>query len=169
MHDDLFFIPIIAEAMSHSDKKDALKGAFFRIEEMGRQPRYTQGLKQFRLFMEIAGDACTIAFVIERNSEHFGEIVISPASVSNTIGGITPGRYAIKMSTGRVIWDGLITESDVIWEKAFKGEPLPLAAATGEARRSFSRREILLDGEVLMFVFPGVESGELGLELSRGE
>ena len=169
MTDNLFFIPIIAEAMRQTDRKSALKDAFSRIEEMGRQPRYTQGLKQFRLFMEIAGDACTITFVIERNSEHFGEIAISPASASNTIGGITPGRYAIKMSTGRMIWDGLITENDVIWATAFKGEPLPLAAATGEARRSFSRREVLLDGEVLMSIFPGVESGELGIELSRGE
>ena len=168
MKDDVFFIPIIAEAMRQSDTRTALKEAFSLIEEMGRRPRYRQGLRQFRRFMEITGDACTIAFVVERNGEQLGEIAISPAKTSSTLGGITPGRYTIKMSTGRVIWEGMIAEEDVIWSRAFAGAPLPLAAATDQAPRPPSRREALLGGEVMLYILPGVEAAEMGIELVRG-
>lgn len=169
MKDDLFFMPILAEAMRQPDKNAALKAAFLRIQDMGRQPRYRQGMEQFWHFMEIAGEACTIEFVVERDGKHVGDISISPAETRGTIGGIVSGMYTVKMSTGRMLWEGSIVEDEVIWSKAFKGEPLRLAAATEGTQRACSKKIGLLNGEVVLCVYPGVEAGEMGIDLKRDE
>jgi hypothetical protein len=52
MNNDLYFIPMIADALKETDPKTALMEAFERIEILGRQPQYERGLTQFRRFME---------------------------------------------------------------------------------------------------------------------
>jgi hypothetical protein len=165
MKDDLFFMPIIAEALRQPEKNAALKTAFIRIAALGSQPRYRQGLKQFHRFMRIVGDSCTIEFTVERDGASVGSISLSPAETRGSVGGILPGLYTIRTSTGRVIWEEPIDEDDVVWAKACKGEPLPLAAATGGAQRACSRKETLLNGEAVLCIFPGVEFGEIEIHL----
>ncbi len=48
---DLFFMPLIANALQKPDPKKALQDAFEQIEELGRQPEYKQGFRQFQMFM----------------------------------------------------------------------------------------------------------------------
>jgi hypothetical protein len=54
MNRDLFFIPILAEALQSRDAGDGLRSAFSRIEVLGRLPAHRTGLRQFRMFMSAA-------------------------------------------------------------------------------------------------------------------
>lgn len=51
MTPDMFFMPLIAEALRKSDPKKDLKQAFEEIERLGRNPEYQRGFKQFQVFM----------------------------------------------------------------------------------------------------------------------
>ena len=51
MNDDLYFIPIIIEAFKQPDRSNAIKKAFEQIEQLGKLDRYSQGWRQFCLFM----------------------------------------------------------------------------------------------------------------------
>ena len=47
----LYFIPIIARALSHDDPKRAMEDAFDEIKELGSQPEYAGGYQQFLEFV----------------------------------------------------------------------------------------------------------------------
>ena len=51
MDNDLFFIPLIADALCQKDVPSALREAFRRIQQMGREPRWEAGYRQFLTFM----------------------------------------------------------------------------------------------------------------------
>jgi len=51
MNKNLYFLPLIADALMQSNSKVALRTAFKRIKELGRLPEYTQGFIQFQHFM----------------------------------------------------------------------------------------------------------------------
>lgn len=52
MSSDLYFIPMIAQALLQKDVENSLRQTFEKIKILGREPRYEKGLKQFELFME---------------------------------------------------------------------------------------------------------------------
>jgi len=72
---------------------------------------------------------------------------------------IFPGKYTIRFSNGRVIWEGDITREDVIWAHAFPGMDLPMAAKTETLQQEPTRILPLLSGELIIYVFAGLESG----------
>ena len=56
MSNDLYFIPIIAEALEQKDTERSLKQAIERIESLGTMPQYKQGYEQFEQFMDIVNE-----------------------------------------------------------------------------------------------------------------
>jgi len=52
MNEDLYFVPIICEALQEQDAPAALGRAFKKIEDLGRDPAYQHGHRQFIQFME---------------------------------------------------------------------------------------------------------------------
>jgi len=46
MSDDLFFLPIIAQALQQPSPERALEGAFAKIKDMGQKPQYSRGFEQ---------------------------------------------------------------------------------------------------------------------------
>ena len=51
MTNDLYFLPIIADALRETEPRTALITAFEKIETLGRQPQYERGFTQFQRFM----------------------------------------------------------------------------------------------------------------------
>ena len=74
---------------------------------------------------------------------------------------IAPGRYILSLSTGRVIWEGAILPTDVLWTEAYPGRDVQVAAQTGELGREAARVERLLNGELELRLYPGLESGTM--------
>ncbi|HUT60399.1 MAG TPA: hypothetical protein VNA25_21350 [Phycisphaerae bacterium] len=187
MSDALFFIPILEQALRQEDTTSALRNAFGRIQTLGQEPRYQRGYRQFARFMQEAGTAdpreaaerlldqfCrdferpdALDIVVERDDKPIARRSFHAAPGKQVIGGIKTGSYLVGLDTGRVLWEGLLTEEDLIWAKAFPGRPLKMAADTGEDRGQPTRQIPLLQGSVVLRVFPGIECGTLEIELTQ--
>ena len=78
-----------------------------------------------------------------------------------TIGSIFPGHYVVRLSNGRTLWEGELSQVDVIWTYAFPQKDFPLAAETETRHQEPTRSLSLLDGELIIHIFAGLESGRL--------
>ena len=224
----LYFIPIIARAISSENPKQAMDEAFDEIRKLGNQPEYQEGYRQFLKFVKTAAepsgeetdrknqmirnaihrliyDLVTDTFdgdedhknalinAIKSNPEWGAEyerikdeaqdflapeaaIEIEILKGDQLIGSISaikepyqvspifPGKYTIRFSNGRVLWEGDITREDVIWTYAFPGRDLPMAAKTEPIQQEPTRTLTLLDGELIIYVFAGLESGRFRIK-----
>jgi len=105
--------------------------------------------------------------IIEKNREPIGFTPCERQPVIKEIRNVEPAHYAARMDTGRIIWQGELTEKELIWSVAFPGQALELAADTGEPTARMTREITLLDGELIIRVFPGAESGRLELRIGE--
>ena len=185
MSKDLYFIPIIERALRGEALDESLRDAFTRIVQIGRESGYRHAYEQFQRFMDevksahalmAGGDEWdrtvgamahrfALRIVIEKEGKAFEACVFERISGMCSLKNVMPGEYRIKMETGRIIWEGPITEKDCIWKKAYPGRPLKLAADTGEPDLQPSRTVPLLGGTVLLHFYPGMETGALVIEL----
>jgi len=231
MIDDLYFIPIIVDALDAPNREHALEKAFETIKTMGQDPKHRQGYEQFRQFMqevahhasaddegsfpEITAIAETL--IIELATETFGgsdeqreaatklinahpewkkalenlrteleqppetsfptDIIVErhgePVRTASfdTLPGIVSfpnigsGYYTIRLATGRVIWEGELTDRHLAWSRAFPGRPLDMAADTGDEAGEPTLDLDLLNGDVHIRVFPGTEKGRIQVEV----
>lgn len=53
MNRDMYFLPLIAQALGQQDARHALVLAFEEVAALGRRPEYARGHAQFRRFMEL--------------------------------------------------------------------------------------------------------------------
>jgi len=170
MSNDLFFIPLLARAIGEPDTASALQNAFAEIQRLGKREEYRRGFSQFARFMEqVARDAQSSALEIRvwRNDRQVGTVTITHSKRSGGLVGIASGEHSLSLSTGRVIWQGEIVPKDILWALAFPGRPLEVAAATEPTQPEATRTESLLGGELILRVFPGLESGRLAVELGH--
>jgi len=186
MSDALYFFPILAKAFEEPDALSAMMHAFRRIREMGDLPQHWQGFLQFERFMEevaqasSAGEKATEAlvqaiwegrdsppsrFVLTKDGAAPRQFDAGPLRRFARLDNINPGFHSLSLDTGRVLWEGELTESHLLWAVAFPGEPLQMAADTGEAGNRPTLEDDLLDGEMVLRVFPGLEGGSLEVEM----
>ncbi|MFC1895239.1 hypothetical protein ACFL0Q_01045 [Thermodesulfobacteriota bacterium] len=222
----LFFIPIIANALKADDPERAMKEAFDKIKDLGRQAEYREGFDQFLKFIDFTtlssqegfNDNTTIYGLIydlasgefegndklkeelisaiknhptwkaefERignliqdfmvpnheievevltNDEIIGSLPVS--RMTATFSHITPGTYTIRLTTGRIVWEEELTREDLIWTYAFPEEDLAVAAETEPIEQAPTRMESILDGELEISVFAGLESGEIRIRVKK--
>jgi len=77
------------------------------------------------------------------------------------IGNVLPGRYTVRFSNGRVLWEGELSKEDLLWAYAFPGKDLAMAAETEVSQGKPTRTISLLSGEIMLSVFAGLESGQI--------
>ena len=227
MNKNLYFLPLIADALMQPDLKVALRTAFKRIKELGRLPEYKQGFIQFQHFMvevkknwgnhstsdnsdnielrivqDLAlqlgtglweGDTSeiqaalklikayprlweefnklcqetsepetthrNIEIVIDRDGEPFGSIIFDVPPCIKKIKTVKPGFHTFQLTTGRIIWQGELTEKEIFWGKAFPEQALALAADTGDKTIIMTREIKLMGGELIIRVIPEIENG----------
>jgi hypothetical protein len=91
-----------------------------------------------------------------------------PQTITHVLRGHSFGHYSIRLSTGRVLWSGELRTEDLEWTAAFPGHALDLAAADIRTLAAKPTREIpLLDGEVVIRVFPGLEAGTVVITMNE--
>jgi hypothetical protein len=182
---ELFFIPIIAEALRRPDRQPALREAFERIMEVGRNESFRFGYRQFLQFMACSMDQWTesatqlvddlqsfpasetpnrCAVVLERAGHILGNWTFTAPPFRTSIANAKPGFYRLSMDTGRVLWEGSLTPSDLFFTHAFPDQALPLAAQTDQASPRPTRELFLLDGALAIGVYAGLEGGMLELQ-----
>jgi hypothetical protein len=225
MSKDLYFIPIIAEALQAPNAEEALCRAFEQIRSLGQKAEYKQGLLQFEefirlvnhyrgqgplisseetmiktLMIELATDTfegagqerqvildaissrrdwkdrydqlvadierlnrttATTRLALLRDGKPVGLVEVIEGLGRGMIDNVTAAHYSLEIESGRVIWQEALTEQDLVWTEAFPGQPLPLAADTGELQTRATRQFNLLAGEIVLQVFAGLESGSI--------
>ena len=187
----LYFIAILARALEQSDPKAALHKAFDEIRRLGRLPQYRLGYEQFQQFMGEAVQHAgkpnedslteTLIDVLVSELSRVEEKTLRPVLVlegegvpprrirlsvgKGTIGDIVPGHYRLKLSnTGWLLWTRTLNKTELLWSEAYPGRPLALAADTGVPSQEPTREVILLDGEIILRTYPGLELGWLEIE-----
>ena len=184
MNDDLYFIPILAKALEQPDVETALRTAFAEIEEAGRQPQYQRGHQQFLRFMREAGagDPQQVAeqllhrfgreferpnvleLILEGDGKLVAKFNLSDTSAPRVTESLKPGAYCLRCDTGRVLWEGRLADSDLLWAKAFPGKPLEMAADTGHSRAKPTQSIALLHGTLVLRIFAGIGHGMMEVE-----
>lgn len=106
-----------------------------------------------------------ITIIVERNGCTLGTLSISVQPALTQIRGLAPGQYAVKLSTGRVLWEGMLLDRHLQWNKAYPGRALDLAADSGDAKAGATLDLVLLEGEITVRVFPGVEMGRMEISV----
>jgi hypothetical protein len=126
--------------------------------------RYEKLRTEIRPFLQ---EETPFEFEIEKNCENAGSIIIEKKQREGTLEGVEPGNYRISLASGRLLWEGEITEDDVLWTRAFPGEKLDLAADTEGKKTGITKTETLLDGELILSFSAGLESGQITISLNR--
>jgi hypothetical protein len=221
----LYFIPMIDRALNSDQPEEALKEAFEEIREMGKEPKYKEGFRQFQDFIEMTvklpgkepeakrqrirnalyqliSDLVTDTFEgspdqkeslireftknpewrveYERIKEEMKPLLIPqslleievlkddemiasfPVSeVPLNLLNINPGRYTVRLSNGRVLWEGQLLKKNLLWLEARGDEDLQMAAKTEEDAPRPTLSELLLGGDLIMEVIPDLQSGEI--------
>jgi hypothetical protein len=107
----------------------------------------------------------SIEIIIDIDGKPLKRIPWTDHLVVDTISGVSPGNLSVRLNTGRVLWQGELTTSDLFLSEAFPNEELKLAADTGEDFAKMSRRFHLLDGQLIITVYPEIESGSLEIRI----
>jgi hypothetical protein len=136
------------------------------LDLIGSQPRWQEEFEKlcretskFKVAQKIP------EIIIERNGERIASIPCERLPISKEIRNVKPGLYSLKLDTGRLIWEEELTEQELLWALAFPGEALDLAADTGAAVERATREIKLLNGKLVIRVFPEIESGRLELTI----
>jgi len=102
-----------------------------------------------------------------REDQVIGSYPVSPDPTY--IRSITPGKYRIRFSNGRLLWEGNLKKKDLIWASAFPEKELEMAAETEMTQRRPTRTIHLLDGEITLSVFAGLESGQIRIRSGKNK
>ena len=108
-----------------------------------------------------------IKIIVTKNGDTIGSIPAKASPFRQNIGNVTPGFYEIRLSTGRLIWQGELTAGDLFWAAAFPGQQLDMAADTKDTQPQPTREYRFLDGELTIRVFPAIESGRIEFKIKE--
>jgi len=189
MHDDLYFLPIIAEALGRREVGEAIHEAIRRIEEMGRDDCYRRGYEQFLLFMAWGDSARrrrvdygpkadgrqgrvgrgSVVILVEREGQVLASLSSDRTQAPWIAEGITPGRYRLATDTGWVLWEGNLSARDVLWAKAYGRRPIEMAADTGQAAGRPTREIATANAGLIVRVYAGIETGTLEIDTAARE
>ncbi len=102
---------------------------------------------------------------VSRENKPFKSVTFLKVPGSETIDNVTPGHYNIAFATGRLIWEGELAEQDLIWVKAYPGQPFEMAAETTEREAKPTKRISVFEGQIGIEVFAGIESGRIRITI----
>ena len=108
-----------------------------------------------------------IEVIVSRNDKPFESITFTEIPGSKTIDRITAGIYNITFASGRAIWKGELTEQAIVWARAYPGRAFDLAADTTGKKPEPTKEIRLFDGEVIIQVFPSIESGSMTITINK--
>ena len=113
-----------------------------------------------------APGASQFSVIVTRDGQEIASLTFAGRSDTQSLHGVMPGEYEMSLGSGRLLWEGALTEADLVWTSARPGEGMPMAADSGVAEDEATIDVPLLEGELRLRVFAGIESGRLVIERS---
>lgn len=151
-------VPILSDTWEGSERdRDAI------LALCQTHPMLSQRLNQLRIELEPALEVPELALRLRRGDHIVAEVMVSGLPRGVSIPDITPGSYSIETSTGRIIWNGDIAAEHVLWTEAYPERDLQMAAQTDESEGEPTLAVSLLNGELGLQLYAGLESGTLHL------
>lgn len=187
MNKNLYFIPVLSQALLETDLDRSLAKAFTEIKQRGLESQFKEGFRSFEAFMAIAhsyheekhaaNGLDLEAWASPDQDDAFPEIglfredqLVSIQCIDSLSGhlsfvNICPGYYqAVLLNTGWVIWSRELEARDVIISEAQGTENLKMAADTGGTEPQEVPETVPLDGNLILRIVPGIESGTVEIE-----
>jgi hypothetical protein len=160
-NDSMIDLIIIGLATGTFDGTDAAKEALTTL--VTSRPEWREKYECIRTDLQFAPDVPgVVEIILARDDVDLPMLSFARGGATHTIAHVLPGHYSMRLSTGRVLWAGELQREDVEWTAAFPGRALDLAAADARTLAGPPTREMrLLDGEVVMRIFPGLEAGAM--------
>jgi hypothetical protein len=110
-----------------------------------------------------------IEILLSRNNKPFKSIKFADIPGSKTIDKIAAGLYKISFASGQIIWEGRLTEQNLIWTMAYPGKPFDMAAdTTGQGPQSVKQID-LFEGKIIIQIYPGIEAGSMKITMTKAE
>lgn len=187
LNNDLYFIPILARALEQDDVRDACESALKEIDALGEQSVCRQGHLQFQMFMDqVLAEAALehavglaifdkamlpyapeLTLVLTKGETPFLIVPVPGNGETSVTSPVTPGHYRLSTITGWLLWSDTLRSEDVFLADAQPYASLALAADSDENLEPFATRKLsLLEGEVRLRLYPGIEAGSLILDIS---
>ena len=107
-----------------------------------------------------------IGILVSRENELLESLTFTKIGDCKTIDNIIPGSYNIAFATGRVIWQDQLDKRDLVWTEAYPGQALRLSADTGQPEGEPTQQSSFFDGEIVLRVFAGLESGRIEITMN---
>ncbi len=101
------------------------------------------------------------AFELYKNDSLIPAHSITEATKEIVYTNIDAGNYTLKLSNGRLLWEGNVNRNHIMWEHAFPGKALPMAADTGETEIEPTMVTAILNGETTIKIYAGPETGRI--------
>lgn len=184
MNQELYFIPVLQNALKAANPESALRQAFSKIDQLARDNNYRRGFENFEIFL---GEVCSHRVLIEKNTlEDFtdysqdsslryeltifrdnramSKVHLEGNNIQN-ICGVTPETYTARLSTGRILWKETLSREDLIAGKIPGSQSIKVAADSGDFKARPARIVTLLNGRIVLKIFKGFESGVIQIEL----
>lgn len=118
-------------------------------------------------FLDEVRRQASVKIIVERNGETWRDVLLLRTGDVQTVGDVEPGAYAIRLSTGRVLWEGDLAAEHLLWEQAFPEQDLPMAADTGGSSEHWTVRANLVEDKLILSVAAGLNAGRMTLTLKR--
>jgi hypothetical protein len=187
---NLYFISILSRALLEKDLDQSLARAFSEIKQQGQESEYMEGFLNFESFMSITrlhheilvnGNSLDIAtsssaenvevsFEIGLLRDHClttTQCIESPPACLS-FEDIQPGHYQVTLiNTGWILWSKTVEEQDVILSESQRGRNLKMAAATEDDEPQQAAETTLFNGNMILRILPGTESGTIEIECLR--
>lgn len=181
------------EALEAENPRRVLLEAIERIRDLGSSPEYQEGYENFLIFAKAVEEALAmdpevaesakyrkviwremaqftekVALAVEvfKDSQLLGNMGCSAGAEPVPLKRITPGRYEIFLSNGRLLWSGQLKDENLRWSLAHPDTEYPAAAMTDPMKAEATISEFLVGGSLILEVFPGIESGTLQIRLA---
>lgn len=131
-----------------------------------RNPQWNVEYERIRIEVQsfLAPDS-PIEMEILRENQVIESVRLTAETI--TVSPIFPGRYTVRFSNGRILWEGNFTAEDLIWTYAYPDQDISMAAETEDSRQEPVKTISLLDGEIILRIFAGLESGRIVLKVER--
>ncbi len=110
-----------------------------------------------------------IEILLSLNNKSFKSIKFADIPGSKTIDKIAAGLYKISFATGQTIWEGQLTDQDLVWAMAYPGRPFDMAADTKGQGPQPTKQIDLFEGKIIIQIYPSIEGGSMKITMNKAE
>lgn len=175
VHSEQKLEKVIREIINKGKKPEYQQGfqQFVTFIKEGKSDWLKMSPQHKKLIMQIINDVAmspavdneikplTLCIQLERDGDILASFGIQESRRSYTITDLTPGNYTLKTDSDWFIWQGHLSERELLWAHAYPEQELPMAADTESADTREFKEIVLLEGELIIRIYPGLETGTM--------